>query len=88
MNGVWIRSQDGERLGLYTEFAIGADEKGIFAYSPVTQDQCRLGWYESKNRALKVMDEVYHLLRNGSGAFEARGNFQVFTSAVYQMPEA
>ena len=69
MNGIWIRSQDRERLILASGVRYGKHEIG-YVEDLTTAEHCVLenshsnivGIYLTKERALEVLDEIQHAI--------------------------
>ncbi len=75
MNGIWIRSQDKNRLIFATNVYIS--DYGNFTLVKV--DSRIIGEYPTKERALQVLDEIQGYI--ACGAIEAH-------EVVYIMPES
>lgn len=71
---LWIRSQDRMSLTMVSDLNINCDNEII------VDDGCSAGKYETKERALEVLDEIGALLKT------AELNDDVFV-IVYEMPE-
>ncbi len=97
---LWIRSQDKRRLIKTTQ--IDFTSSGYYGtmdkqYSILCQDEVWLGSYETKERALEVLDEIEKRLKNNvyfkESALELKNGFNKLyipyeeSSQVYQMPE-
>lgn len=59
---LWIRSQNKKCLIRASMFNLDNDETGIYCYSN-EENFCLLGKYKSKERALKVLDEIQNILQ-------------------------
>ena len=75
---LWIRSQDKEVLTRVVDIWKDADKNEIWSKSSFATKNC-LGIYKTKERALKVLDEIQDLLQN---AYIENAN-----RIVYQMPK-
>ena len=75
---LWIRSQDKEVLTRVVDIWKDADKNEIWSKSSFATKNC-LGIYKTKERALKVLDEIQDLLQN---AYIGNAN-----RIVYQMPK-
>ena len=60
---LWIRSQDREVLTKVIDIYKQADTNEIWAYSDRVIKNC-LGFYETKERALEVLDEIQDYIEN------------------------
>lgn len=87
---LWIRSQDKEVLMLINTIALAKNEEGtIIGYGVDGKVQCVLGNYKTKERALKVLDEIQEA-KLGNFHYKCPSNVKVSTkedTIVYQMPE-
>lgn len=75
---LWIRSQDKEVLTRVVDIWKDADKNEIWSKSSFATKNC-LGIYKTKERALKVLDEIQDLLQN---AYIGNVN-----RIVYKMPK-
>jgi len=93
--GIWIRSQNGNalvestRLNVEEEFGRCGKPTGKFEINGVSG---ALGMYSSKERALKVLDEIQTMLVDGSrgayGTMNMNQEVQIsFGNQVFQMPK-
>jgi hypothetical protein len=62
MNGIWIRTQD--RQGLYLIEDIHVTNTGVIS------DCYELANYESKERALKVIEDIQEYIMSGLDVFQ------------------
>ena len=82
---LWIRSQDKTRLVKITQVKFVDKESDLDDFKNVIRGygvdgfNFRLGTYETKERAIEVLDEIQDLLQN---AYVGNSN-----RLVYQMPE-
>lgn len=83
MKDVWVRSQDGQKLGNYK--FIYAANKTVSAETTLDVDV--LGEYESSDRALQVLEEIHSTIENGFKQDEICNGLRVASEAVYCMPE-
>ena len=60
MNGIWIRSQDQNRLIFATNIYV--DDYGSFAL--VKANSHTIGEYRTKERALQLLDEMQAVINN------------------------
>jgi len=83
MNGIWIRSQDKNRLIFTTNVYIS--DYGNFTL--VKADSRIIGEYPTKERALQVLDEIQGYI--ACGTTEAHeGETGTWRGVVYVMPES
>lgn len=85
---LWIRSQDKERLvkvyDVYIEgWLIRANFQGHYSGCNYVD----LGEYNSKSRALEVLDEIQYLLNNNFCYSEELGRYITCNNAIYEMPK-
>ena len=59
---LWIRSQDKECLMKVVKLDLDNDKTGIFCYS--YDDMALMGKYETKERALEILDEIAAMIKN------------------------
>ena len=86
---LWIRSQDKEVLTRVIDIWKDADKNEIWSKSSFATKNC-LGIYESKERALEVLDEIQDELI-GSDFMPIEKNEEVVltcgSAKIYEMPE-
>lgn len=80
---LWIRSQDKRVLQKVNNLYLNSNysDKEVFTWD---SDECqtRLGIYESKERALEVLDEIQRRIEYINNV-----DNDTFTECVYQMPD-
>lgn len=87
---MWIRTQDKRRLVKCVLFEIGLEKPTIFGYAK--SGGVILGEYSSKEKALKVLDEIEKTL-NQIEEYQAQGEIRRGSEMtrlikfVYQMPQ-
>lgn len=59
---LWIRSQNKECLMKVVKLDLDNDKTGIFCYS--YDDMALMGKYETKERALEILDEISSKIKN------------------------
>ena len=86
--GIWIRSQDKEKLiNINEHFSIEYTDVGMdktqlksIKYA-IWGDNVKLGIYSSKAKALKVLDDIEeHITKNEAGIYNSK-------FGVFQMPQ-
>ena len=86
---LWIRSQNKD--GLAKIHSINIEEKTSTKFSIVGNSEWILGIYETKERALKVLDEIqYHIKHQGESLVTSDNGIITgfkYYSNVYEMPE-
>lgn len=85
---MWIRSQNRMQLQDVNRFVIEQFEFGIY----IVGDGCTLGVYSTKEKALKVLDEIQHsiMTEHQYHTDEANCTMRFFTKEykeIYQMPQ-
>ncbi len=85
---MWIRSQNRMQLQDVNRFVIEQFEIGIY----IVGDGCTLGVYSTKEKALKVLDEIQHsiMTEHQYHTDEANCTMRFFTKEykeIYQMPQ-
>lgn len=85
---MWIRSQNRMQLLDLNRFVIEQFEFGIY----IVGDGCTLGVYSTKEKALKVLDEIQHsiMTEHQYHTDEANCTMRFFTKEykeIYQMPQ-
>jgi hypothetical protein len=82
---MWIRSQDKEILIKATCICLGS-ENHICAYASNAEgDNWYIGKYSTKEKALKVLDEIQKLIINSLVIAYLNHNYQI--EGVFQMPQ-
>jgi hypothetical protein len=81
---MWIRSQNKMFLGEYRE--VGIMKKSIYGYS-LTGDSTELGDYESKERAVRVLDTIQQRLIAGAVRDVIANGTRYSKQFVFQMPQ-
>ena len=85
MNGIWIRSQDKNRLIFATNVYIS--DYGNFTL--VKADSRIIGEYPTKERALQVLDEIQGYITSGTTeTYEGETDTWRKYGVVYAMPES
>jgi hypothetical protein len=85
---MWIRSQSKLTLQNVKRFVIEQFKIGIY----IVGDGCTLGVYSTKEKALKVLDEIQHsiMTEHQYHTDEANCTMRFFTKEykeIYQMPQ-
>lgn len=85
---MWIRSQNRMQLQDVNRFVIEQFETGIY----IVGNGCTLGIYSTKEKALKVLDEIQHsiMTEHQYHTDEANCTMRFFTKEykeIYQMPQ-
>ena len=85
---MWIRSQNRMQLQDVNRFVIEQFEIGIY----IVGNGCTLGIYSTKEKALKVLDEIQHsiMTEHQYRTDEANCTMRFFTKEykeIYQMPQ-
>ena len=83
---LWIRSQDGERLTRCYDLRVYyAKQDGVW----VIESCDDLGSYETKERALEVLDEIQKYLKVPKATIDKFGNVDYLNAdvKVYEMPK-
>ena len=85
---MWIRSQSKLTLQNVKRFVIKQFKIGIY----IVGDGCTLGVYSTKEKALKVLDEIQHsiMTEHQYHTDEANCTMRFFTKEykeIYQMPQ-
>lgn len=85
---MWIRSQNRMQLQDVNRFVIERFETGIY----IVGNGCTLGVYSTKEKALKVLDEIQHsiMTEHQYHTDEANCTMRFFTKEykeIYQMPQ-
>ena len=85
---MWIRSQSKLTLQNVKRFVIEQFKIGIY----IVGDGCTLGVYSTKEKALKVLDEIQHsiMTEHQYHTDEANRTMRFFTKEykeIYQMPQ-
>lgn len=85
---MWIRSQNRMQLQNVKRFVIEQFKIGIY----IVGDGCTLGIYSTKEKALKVLDEIQHsiMTEHQYHTDEANCTMRFFTKEykeIYQMPK-
>jgi hypothetical protein len=68
--GMWVRSQDGEDI-VYAEYfyyTANLEEMEAEIWIRTGFDALRIGTYETRERALEVLDEIQTVINYGSGS--------------------
>jgi hypothetical protein len=85
MPGIWIRSQGKKYLGFYNECLVMCNE--VYGRANRENDSTLLGEYESKERAMQVLDEIQNQITTSLTYTANVSNYERATSAyVYEMP--
>lgn len=80
---MWIKSQDGKKLGDYKFIFVSHNT----VKAETTLDVDVLGEYESSDRALQVLEEIHSTIENGFKQDEICNGLRVASETVFQMPE-
>lgn len=78
---MWIKSQDRETLGQYTEIQVIGNK--IVGFHHMGTD---LGEYESKERAKEIFHKIQGFLVNGTKEDVLIGNIRTTKEKVFYMP--
>ena len=91
---LWIRSQNKEKLILINILAIAEDETGtIIGFGVDSKAKVTLGEYKTKERALKVLNEIHQriidlqIVKIAPDAYITIGKKGRSIDCVYQMPK-
>lgn len=82
---LWIRSQNGENLIRCNDIAIQGNR--IVGYFAKETEYENLGIYESKERALEVLDEIQELLEPVHVTEISKKEGIIGANILYEMPE-
>lgn len=83
--GIWIRSQDSEILAECNALVASPSENnGFYIYADSKGEKVYLGGYSTREKALKVIDEIASWI---DGLEFARNVKSCRCNFVYQMPE-
>lgn len=82
---LWIRSQNGENLIRCNDIAIQGNR--IVGYFGKETEYENLGIYESKERALEVLDEIQELLEPVHVADISKKEGIIGANILYEMPQ-
>ena len=80
---LWVRSQDGKKLVLASEFEMFEAFDGVSIYA----NNLIVGKYKDVDRAIEILDEVVVQLRNGGSFDDMYKSRRVSKSNVFSMPE-
>ena len=80
---LWVRSQDGKKLVLASEFEMFEAFDGVSIYA----NNLVVGKYKDVDRAIEVLDEVVTQLRNGGTFDDMYKQRRVNKSNVFSMPK-
>lgn len=80
---LWVRSQDGKKLVLASEFEMFEAFDGVSIYA----NNLIVGKYKDVDRAIEVLDEIVVQLRNGGSFDDMYKSRRVSKSNVFSMPE-
>ena len=80
---LWVRSQDGKKLVLASEFELFEAFDGVSIYA----NNLIVGKYKDVDRAIEVLDEIVVQLRAGGSFDDMYKSRRVSKSNVFSMPE-
>lgn len=81
--GIWIRSQDKEVIATVEEVYV---EKVNGEYM-INSIKVGLGKYDSKERALEVLDQIHNVVARNSSRDYLSGKYRVNQNYVFEMPK-
>lgn len=83
---MWVRSKLGSKLIDCHGFGISKSTKWEILGLTTVQIE-KLGEYETRARALEVLDEIESTLRKGYSYDSMQGKNRYFKEVIYKMPE-
>lgn len=84
---MWVRSKLNSKLINCNGFEVEISLKGYDVMGFSGNQAIKLGEYESKARALEILDEIESTLRVGYSYDSMKGNHRYFREIIYKMPE-
>ena len=83
MNKLWVRAQDGKKLVLAGEFELFEAFDGVSIYA----NNLAVGKYKDVDRAIEVLDEVVHQIRNGGSLDDIYKQRRLNKSNIFCFPK-